>query len=63
MTQFVVVAQEISSGKNLIASVVMDTREEAEVQMAYFIALAVPGFQVNLGQERRYRYSIMEYEA
>ena len=62
MINYIVVAMDIKTGKSHRASVELDTRQEAEAQVAYLVKLAVPGFQANLGQERRYRYSIMEYE-
>ena len=53
MTQFLVVAQEIETGKSFRASIELDSREEAERSMLMLVNFS----------SQRYTFSILEYEA
>ena len=58
MTQFLVVAQEIETGKNFSASKVLDTRKEAQDEIDY-IQHVIKLDKLN----PRYTYSILEFDA
>ena len=54
MTNFIVVAKEIETGKSFRASIELDNREEAEGFKAYLESFSTSG---------RYSYSLLEFDA
>lgn len=54
MTNFIVVAKEIETGKSFRASMVLDTQKEAHDFKAYLESFSTSG---------RYSYSLLEFDA